>query len=135
MAAIFHGLGGPKSLTKSNKLQLERCNKSFSRFASMLPLPFSFDHQIIFKKEAKNCGIMLGRKRVGHLGPRNCAVEKEAASAESPVPRVGVVVFVLKGKFVLLGRRRTTICDAAYALPGGHLEFGQSLHLLQILEF
>lgn len=42
-------------------------------------------------------------------------------------PRVGVVVFVLRGKSVLLGQRRSSIGDSTYALPGGHLEFGQFL--------
>ncbi|MBA0602362.1 nudix hydrolase 1 [Gossypium raimondii] len=43
-----------------------------------------------------------------------------------PVPRVGVVLFVLKGKSVLLGRRRASIGESTFALPGGHLEFGES---------
>ncbi|KAJ6899407.1 hypothetical protein NC652_025771 [Populus alba x Populus x berolinensis] len=51
-------------------------------------------------------------------------MEKEVAGVEAAVPRVGVVVLVLKGKSVLLGRRRANICDSAFALPGGHLEFG-----------
>ncbi|XP_044488867.1 nudix hydrolase 1 [Mangifera indica] len=41
------------------------------------------------------------------------------------VPRVGVAVFVLLGKTVLLGQRRSSIGDSTYALPGGHLEFGE----------
>ncbi|XP_047951814.1 nudix hydrolase 1-like [Salvia hispanica] len=36
-------------------------------------------------------------------------------------PKVAVVVFLLRDKKVLLGRRRDT-----FALPGGHLEFGES---------
>jgi len=55
-------------------------------------------------------------------------MEKEVASVEATVPRGGVVVFVLKGKSVLLGRRRANMCDSAFALPGGHLEFGKSFH-------
>ncbi|KAJ9140666.1 hypothetical protein P3X46_031285 [Hevea brasiliensis] len=47
-------------------------------------------------------------------------------NAETPVPRVAVVVFLLKGKSVLLGRRRSSIGDSTFALPGGHLEFGES---------
>ncbi|KAG6713736.1 hypothetical protein I3843_05G153600 [Carya illinoinensis] len=45
---------------------------------------------------------------------------------EKGVPRVGVVVFLLNGKAVLLGRRRSSISDSTFALPGGHLEFGES---------
>ncbi|ESQ28386.1 hypothetical protein EUTSA_v10019297mg [Eutrema salsugineum] len=41
-------------------------------------------------------------------------------------PRVAVVVFLLKGNSVLLGRRRSSIGDSTFALPGGHLEFGES---------
>ncbi|XP_042520881.1 nudix hydrolase 1 [Macadamia integrifolia] len=44
----------------------------------------------------------------------------------APVPRVAVVVFVINGKSVLLGKRRATIGDSCFALPGGHLEFGES---------
>ena len=40
------------------------------------------------------------------------------------VPRVGVCVFLVKGKAVLLGRRRSSIGHSTFALPGGHLEFG-----------
>lgn len=43
-----------------------------------------------------------------------------------PVPKVGVAVFILKGKTVLLGRRRSSFGHNTFALPGGHLEFGQS---------
>ena len=45
----------------------------------------------------------------------------------APVPRVGVVVFLLKEKMVLLGRRRSTgVGDSKFALISGHLEFGWS---------
>ncbi|KAK6931436.1 NUDIX hydrolase domain [Dillenia turbinata] len=41
-------------------------------------------------------------------------------------PRVGLVVFLLKGNKILLGRRITSIENSVYCLPGGHLEFGES---------
>ncbi|XP_020207845.1 nudix hydrolase 1 [Cajanus cajan] len=44
----------------------------------------------------------------------------------TPEPRVAVVVFLLKGRSVLLGRRRASVGNATFALPGGHLEFGES---------
>ncbi|GLJ26818.1 hypothetical protein SUGI_0523490 [Cryptomeria japonica] len=42
------------------------------------------------------------------------------------VPKVGVAVFVVRGESVLVGRRRSSIGHATFALPGGHLEFGES---------
>ncbi|XP_031477498.1 nudix hydrolase 1 [Nymphaea colorata] len=43
------------------------------------------------------------------------------------VPRVAVAVFVVRdGEQVLLGRRLSSIGDSSFALPGGHLEFGES---------
>lgn len=128
MASIFHGLGGQRSLTTSNKFQFPSCKtlsagsaRSFSQLSSILHPPTSFGDRNIFKKQVSG-----ESKRVGHLRPVICGVEKEAGRVEAPVPRVGVVVFVLKGKSVLLGRRRATICNSAFALPGGHLEFGES---------
>ncbi|KAJ6902921.1 nudix hydrolase 1-like [Populus alba x Populus x berolinensis] len=128
MASIFHGLGGQRSLTTSNKFQFPSCKtlpagsaRSFSQLSSILHPPTCFADQNIFKKQVNG-----ESKRVGHLRPVICGAEKEAGSVEAPVPRVGVVVFVLKGKSVLLGRRRVTICNSAFALPGGHLEFGES---------
>ncbi|KAK0574400.1 hypothetical protein LWI29_023004 [Acer saccharum] len=58
-----------------------------------------------------------------------CKAQEEkdtAANAMEKVPRVGVAVFLLRGKTVLLGLRRNSIGDSTYALPGGHLEFGES---------
>ncbi|GER29841.1 Nudix hydrolase [Striga asiatica] len=47
-------------------------------------------------------------------------------SSSPPKPEVGVAVFLLKGGRVLLGRRRTAVGCGTFALPGGHLEFGES---------
>lgn len=59
-------------------------------------------------------------------------------SVQMQMPGVGAVTFVLKGKSLLLGKRRSTnACDFTFGLPGGHLEFGQSLVIMllyQLLE-
>lgn len=54
-----------------------------------------------------------------------------------PVPRVGVGVLVCRGSKVLIGRRRSSIGDGSFALPGGHLDFGKHAHfnLLLLLLF
>ncbi|XP_045823469.1 geranyl diphosphate phosphohydrolase isoform X2 [Trifolium pratense] len=45
-----------------------------------------------------------------------------------PAPRVAVVVFLLKDRSILLGRRRSSsVGDATFALPGGNLEFGKAV--------
>ena len=50
-----------------------------------------------------------------------------AASAAAPHPRVGVGVFVLRNGLILLGLRRGAHGAGTWALPGGHLEFGESI--------
>ncbi|CAN6675703.1 unnamed protein product [Malus baccata var. baccata] len=45
---------------------------------------------------------------------------------QGAVPKVAVVVCLLKGKAVMLGRRRSSLGDSTFSLPGGHLEFGES---------
>ncbi|KAL3839003.1 hypothetical protein ACJIZ3_023594 [Penstemon smallii] len=43
-----------------------------------------------------------------------------------PAPSVAVVVFLLKGNKVLLGRGSSSIARDSFALLSGHLEFGES---------
>ncbi|PON35377.1 Mutator [Parasponia andersonii] len=54
---------------------------------------------------------------------------KNGSEAAAPVPRVAVVVFLLRGKTVLLGKRCSSVGQSTFALPGGHLEFGESFEI------
>ncbi|XP_071926332.1 nudix hydrolase 1-like [Coffea arabica] len=54
------------------------------------------------------------------------ALEVSSSQPPPPKPKVGVAVFLLKGNKVLLGRRLSSVGRNTFALPGGHLEFGES---------
>lgn len=45
----------------------------------------------------------------------------------TPVPRIGVAVLAVRDGRVLLGRRLGAHGAGTWALPGGHLEFGESI--------
>lgn len=55
------------------------------------------------------------------------------AAVKQPNPPVGVGVGVLlldgSGKKVLIGRRKSSLGHNTFALPGGHLDFGDPLAL------
>ncbi|XP_057809952.1 nudix hydrolase 1-like [Salvia miltiorrhiza] len=72
------------------------------------------------KYDSKRSEILRANKR------RRLHVSSSAAVPEQPTLEVGVQVFLLNGNKVLMGRRRTAIGDGHFALPGGHLEFGES---------
>ena len=59
---------------------------------------------------------------------------KNNNSGESEL-RVVVVIFLLKGRSILLGRCRSAVGNATFTLLGGHLEFGHSLTLSHIMFF
>lgn len=56
---------------------------------------------------------------------------KVVAETASPI-KVAVVVCLLKGKKVLLGRRRSYLGDSTFSLLSGHLEFGN--YLVQVFQ-
>jgi 8-oxo-dGTP diphosphatase len=51
-------------------------------------------------------------------------MEKEAEKAR---PKVGVGVYVIKEGKILLGKRKNAHGEGDWAVPGGHLEFGESI--------
>lgn len=46
---------------------------------------------------------------------------------KSAEPQVGIGVIVLRDGKVLLGRRKGSHGEGSWALPGGHLEFGETI--------
>jgi 8-oxo-dGTP diphosphatase len=50
------------------------------------------------------------------------------------VPRIGVAVLVLRDGLVLLGKRAGSHGAGTWAVPGGHLEFGESIERCAIRE-
>jgi len=49
------------------------------------------------------------------------------ASSQTSKPQVGVGVIIIRNGRVLLGERRSSHGAGTWALPGGHLEFGESV--------
>ncbi|KAG5062976.1 hypothetical protein JHK85_004159 [Glycine max] len=68
------------------------------------------------------------------IGPEPKRNREQKQSGESEL-RVVVVVFLLKGRLILLGRCRSAVGNATFTFLGGHLEFGHSLTLSHIMFF
>lgn len=102
--------------------------------------PFDFDLEKVTRKfTLQNDAVYISAEPNRHFSKaaaeqhtlaRSSSEKKMESQEAAPAPRVGVVVFLLKGRSVLLGCRRSSVGNSTFALPGGHLEFGHSLSLL-----
>ena len=66
--------------------------------------------------------IQVEKTEVSEMG--SSSAQTEISKTTKLEPKVAVVVFLLKGRKVLLGRRRSAVGHSTFALPGGNLEFG-----------
>ena len=56
------------------------------------------------------------------------------ASGDGIAPQVGIGVIVLRNGLVLLGQRLGAHGDGTWALPGGHLDFGEAVEHCAVRE-
>ncbi|KAL2622910.1 hypothetical protein R1flu_003115 [Riccia fluitans] len=55
-----------------------------------------------------------------------CDLDGDGIPDRINIPKVGVAVLILKGTSVLCGKRKSKVGYDQWALPGGHLEFGET---------
>lgn len=46
---------------------------------------------------------------------------------DKKIPRVGIGVFIFKNNKFLMGCRKGAHGEGTWSIPGGHLEFGESM--------
>ncbi len=61
-------------------------------------------------------------------------IKRQEKQVRAKYPQVGIGVIITKGDQVLLVKRKGSHGDSTWSMPGGHLEFGESLEECAVRE-